>query len=360
MPATRKSRVRRSPTESDVAEMAGVSQSAVSRAFTPGASVAEATRKKILHAAQVLGYQPNLMARSLATKRSNIIALAIASLENPFYAQVVKELSERLRETGRHILLFTAAADGKADPMLERVLSYQVDALILTATTASLELAMQFQKVGVPIVQINRESKLPGISTVRGENRKGGEKIAGFLVAGGHKRFGFIGGTPESGTSQNRQEGFETGLAAHGAKPPRVAIGHYTFEGASAAARELLSAKDRPDAIFCASDYMAFAALDVAKREFGLKVPGDLSIVGYDDVREASHSGYDLTTYAQPAAAMVAEAIAIIDLMMAEPGRRAQRREVRGKLIVRGSARKPDHGIAREQGQNIWRGNHKS
>jgi len=349
----RKGSPHRAPTESDVAKLAGVSQSAVSRAFTPGASVAEATREKILKAAQELGYQPNLMARSLATRQSNIVALAISHLENPFYAQVVRELSDRLRETGRHILLFSTPPDEQVDPALEGVLSYQVDAIVLTATMASLELALQCQKAGVPIVQINRESKIPGISTVRGQNRRAGELVADFLVAGGHKRFGFIGGTEHSGTSRIRQDGFAEKLKSHGFET-QIAYGDYTFEDAAVAARSLLGSASPPDALFCASDYMAFAALDVAKREFGLKVPDQLSVVGFDDVPEAAHAAYELTTFSQPAGALVAEAIKIIDLMTEEPGRRAQRREVRGELIVRGSARIPETGIKKAGLRRTW------
>ncbi|NOZ31945.1 MAG: substrate-binding domain-containing protein [Alphaproteobacteria bacterium] len=336
-----KQSVVRPPTETDVARLAGVSQSAVSRAFTPGASVAEQTRTKILEAAQELGYQPNLMARSLATRRSNIVALAISSLENPFYAQVVKELSHRLAETNRHILLFATSPEVEADPALERVLSYQVDALILTATTAPFELALHCQKAGIPIVQINRASKLPGISTVSGENRRAGERVAAFLLAGGHKRFGYIGGGVASSIGKERQDGFTEHLRIKGVRTVQVAFGEYTFEGAAAAARELLGSAAPPDAIFCASDYMAFAVLDVARREFGLNVPGDVSVIGFDDVPEAGHSAYDLTTYSQPAAALVAEAIKIIDIRIARPQGRAIRREVRGEIVVRGSARVP-------------------
>ena len=351
---TRKKTGRRAPTESDVAKVAGVSQSAVSRAFTPGASVAEDTRKKILKAAQSLAYQPNLMARSMATGRSNIIALAISNLENPFYAQVVKELSEQLRETGRHILLFTTSHVGAADPELERVLSYQVDALILTATTASLELTLQCQKTGVPIVQINRESKLPGISTVRGENQRAAERIAAFFVAAGHTRFAFVGGSEGSNISQIRQQAFASHLKSAGFDHVDVAYGNYTFEGAAAATRLLLERKNRADAIFCASDYMAFAALDVVKREFGLRVPEDVAIVGVDDVPEAGHAAYDLTTYSQPAASLAREAIKIIDSQIASPGRRAQRREVRGQLILRGSTRLPPEGVLTIGKKKVW------
>lgn len=334
--------VRRAPTESDVAKLAGVSQSAVSRAYTPGASVAEATRDKILKAAKEIGYQPNMMARTLATNRSNIVALAISYLENPFYAQVVRELSEKLRETGRHILLFTTSPDGKADPALENVLSYQVDALILTATTASHDLATQCQAAGVPIVQINRESKLPGISTVRGQNALAGSKIAEFLFEGGHSRFAFVGGTLESGTSKVRENAFVKRLTELGVKDVMVKNGDYTFEGAASATRELLSRNSPPDAIFCASDYMAFATIDVAKREFDLDIPNQLSVVGFDNVPAAGRFAYDLTTYSQPAALLVDAAIEIIDTMIAKPGRRAQRREVSGELVLRGSAKRSE------------------
>ena len=345
---------RRAPTETDVAKLAGVSQSAVSRAFTPGASVAKATKERIIEAAKTLGYQTNLMARSLATRRSNIVALAISNLENPFYAQVAKELSERLRHTGRHILLFTTSADGTADPELERVLSYQVDALILTATIPSPELTLQCQQNSIPIVQINRESKISGISTVRGENQRAAEQVAEFLIAGGHKNFAFIGGNKESNVSKIREEAFSNHLKALGFAKVQIAYGDYSFQGAAAATRQLLNSGKPIDAIFCANDYMAFAALDVVKYEFNLKVPSDISIVGVDDVPEAAHSAYDLTTYSQPASSLAEEAIKIIDQQIANPGRRAQRREVRGQLILRGSARVPDNSVFTIDHKKIW------
>lgn len=347
-------KLNRAPTESDVAKIAGVSQSAVSRAFTPGASVAQTTREKILHAAQSIGYQPNLLARSLATRRSNIIALAISNLENPFYAQVVKELSEQLKETGRHILLFTTPTGDEVDPDLERALSYQVDALVMAASMAPIELTMQCQKAGVPIVQINRETKLPGISTVWGENQRAGELVGAFLHAAGHKRYAFVAGTKNSSISQMRQTGYETYLKSVGVKGIKIVYGDYTFETAASAARSLLVSKSRPDAIFCASDYMAFAVIDVATREFNLNVPNDVSVIGVDNVPEAAHSAYDLTSFSQPAGSLVEEAINIIDKMIANPERRAIRCEVAGELIVRGSARKPEGGFVNNKDNKIW------
>ena len=228
------------------------------------------------------------MARSLATRRSNIVALAICHLENPFYAQVVKALSDRLRESGRHILLFTNPHGEAADPALEQVLSYQVDAVVLTATTA-------FAGTGGCNAR-NRACRsfrsiatrtLPGISTVRGENRApANASLPSFTPAA-------IAATPSSAARRTRPPGRARGeafagfLAATGAPPVVMAHGHYTFDGAAQARATCFGARERPDAIFCASDYMAFAALGVARREFGLRIPEDLSVVGFDDVPEA-------------------------------------------------------------------------
>lgn len=307
----------------------------------PDANIAEKTRKKVLKVAQQLGYRPNMLARSLRINKSNIIALAISYLENPFYAQVVKELSERLRETDRHILLFTAPDDNQADPALARVLNYQVDALIMSGTKASKELAASFRKSGVPIVQINRKSNYSGISTVQGEDHDAGKIIAKHLLAGGHKRFGFVSGIAGSSTSLSRLEGYREYLQSHGVEDVQVAYGNNTFEVAANAVRQLLSSDNPPDAIFCASDYMAFAALEVAKNEFGLDISDDLSVVGFNDVPDASLSAYDLTTFSQPAAMMVEETIKLIDELISAPNRRAQHLVVSGELVIRGSSRQP-------------------
>lgn len=329
----------RSPTAIDVAKLAGVSQPVVSRAYTPKAYIAKNTRERVLKAAKQLGYRPNMLARSLRTNKSNIIALAISYLENPFYAQVVKELSEQLRETDRHILLFVAPDDNLPDPALAKGLNYQVDALIMSGTKASKELAVNFKNAGVPIVQINRKSNFPGISTVQGEDHQAGRIIAKHLFAGGHERFGFVSGIAGSSTSLSRLEGYKEYLLSQGVEDIQLAHGNNTFESAANAVRALLGSKKPPDAIFCASDYMAFAALEVAKKEFGLNIPDDLSVVGFNDVPDACLSAYDLTTFSQPAALMVKKTISLVDELIAGSKRRAQHLIVTGKLIVRGSSR---------------------
>ncbi|MEJ0097706.1 MAG: LacI family DNA-binding transcriptional regulator [Bauldia sp.] len=342
------------PTETDVAKLAGVSQSAVSRAFTPGASVSPATRQKIIKAAQRLGYHPNLIARSLSTKRSNIVGLAIGNLENPFYAGLLKDLSEQLSATDRHILMFAVTADETSDPRIGGFLSYQIDALIVTGTSPSRNVANRYRRSGVPVVLINRATRLAGINTVLGENRHAGETVAAFLMAAGHRRFAYIGGIETSTVSREREAGYREFIESRTDSEVLVRHGDYTFQGAAVAARSLLALDERPDAIFCASDYMAFAAIDVTRREFNL-VPGrDLSIVGFDDVAEASYTRYDLTTFSQPPAALAREAIAIVDSHVANGQRRAEHRLVTGELVVRGSARVPAEGVVIRKGVRIW------
>jgi DNA-binding LacI/PurR family transcriptional regulator len=336
-----KSSGQRSATEKDVALLAGVSQSAVSRTFSAGKSVSKATRAKVIQAAESLGFSPNLMARALATRHSNIVALVIGHLENPFYAQVVKQLSEQLRKSGKHILLFTSDPDSHDNTSMDAVLSYKVDAVILAGVTATSKLAEKCKVSGVPVVQINRESKLAGVSSVRGENFKAGERIAQFLIAGGHTNFAFIGGTEASTVSSTRLDGFRKHLESHGFHNLMTAYGYNTNSGAATAARLLLGQDDRPDAIFCASDYMAFAVSDVARRELGLRVPEQVSIVGFDDVPEASSLSYDLTTYSQSAASLVEAALKQMDTLSINPSTRQRRIEVHGELIIRGSARLP-------------------
>jgi DNA-binding LacI/PurR family transcriptional regulator len=313
----------------------------VSRAFTPGSSISDETRARIMRAAKKLGYQPNLIARSLSTRRSNIIGVVIGSLENPFYAEVVKGLSETLAATGRHILLFAPSSGRPDEAEIEAFLSYQVDALILTARSPSPNLVLDCRRQGVPIVVINREATHIGVSTVHGQNRRGAETIAEFLIAGGHRRYAFIGGNRSSSISESRQVPFCERIRRGTGDAVLVRYGDYTFAGGAAATRELLARPDRPDAIFCASDHMAFGALDVAEREYGLRRREDISIVGFDDVREARLPPYDLTTFSQPPEALAANAIQMVDAQLSRRGVPAERREVRGELIIRSSARLP-------------------
>jgi DNA-binding LacI/PurR family transcriptional regulator len=344
----------RPATAIDVARLAGVSQSAVSRAFTPGASVARETKERIDAAARELGYRPNAIARSLITRRSRIIGLVAAYLQNHFYPDVLERLSARLRDEGYHLMLFTADARTAADPLLAEIIQYRLDGLILASTTLSSALAAECRGAGIPVMLFNRTTQTADVSSVTGENERGGAIIAEFLAAGGHKRLAFVAGVENSSTSRDREGGFNGWLTRHGYPTPLRAVGHYTMEGAAAAARELLSRPDRPDAIFCGNDHMAIAVSEVARHEFGLRIPEDLSLVGFDDVGPAAWRTFDLTSFSQPVDTMVDVTVSTMLALIDNPEQPPRHLIARGELMVRGSTRLPDHGLIETNARKVW------
>lgn len=329
-------------TAHDVARAAGVSQSAVSRAFTPGASIAPGTRRKILAAAKKLGYQPNLIARSLISGRSNLVGLGVGNLRNPFSAEALERFSIALEKVGLRLLLFPTVGTPTLGTEMHEVLHYRLDALILLSATLTSTLAAQCRQAQVPVVQFNRMASDPDVSSVTGNNEIGARTIAAFLHAGGHRHPAIITGI-KSPTSEQRERGFRSYLAERGLPPPLSECGYFQHDGAMAAMRLLLSRPDRPDAVFCANDCMAIAALNVARFEFGLEPGRDISIVGYDDAPQAAWPAFSLTTFAQPLDKMVTRTIEIIEQLRQNPQETTQA-VVDGQLVVRSSARLPKFG----------------
>jgi len=345
-------------TSSQVAEVAGVSQSAVSRTFTPGASISPKTRAKVLAAARDLGYRPNAIARSLITSRSRIIGVVMAYLENQFYPTVLEVLGRQLRQLNYHMLLFTGFDAADSDSVFDQIMQYRVDGIILASTGLSSALAEECMAAGIPVVLFNRTTQRDVVSSVTTDNHAGGWRIADFLVAGGHRRFAYIAGVADSSTNRDRHGGFAAGLAAHGFGPPVVRVGNYTTRQAAIAARELMGLAEPPDAIFVANDHMAVAVIDTLRHEFGLRVPADISVVGYDNVEPAAWAGYAITTVSQPAEPMVA---ATLDLLMRQIDSGAiapTHRVLPGDLIVRRSARLPPRGLIERDGATLYRPDH--
>ncbi|MCS4269833.1 MULTISPECIES: LacI family DNA-binding transcriptional regulator [Raoultella] len=334
-------RIRRPVTSYDVAKLAGVSQSAVSRAFTEGGKVSATTREKIKDAAAQLGYRPSFVARSLITRRSNLIGVVVPGLMNPFYAGLVDELAQAFKEMGYSVLLFSMNSDGDTDPILEDILRHRVEALILVSTMLSSHFAEECQHNGLPVLLLNRKNVSKNVSSVTSDNLRGGEQIADFLVAGGHRQLAFIAGFDSSSTSRDREQGFTERLRRHGFPAPLRAQGLYCVETAMAATRALLNGKQRPDGIFCANDIMAIGALNVAVGEFGLVAGRDISIIGFDNIAMADWPLFNLTTYVQPIDEMVACAVRTITRQFADAASPAVQQVLTGRLIVRRSARIP-------------------
>ena len=336
-------RVSGKPTSVDVAARAGVSQSAVSRVFS-GASASPETARKVRAAAGALGYRPNVLARSLITGRSRIVGLVVAYMHNQFYPEAIERLSQALDAEGYRILLFMLGNDGAAEDVIESMIDHQVDGIVAASVAVDARLARRCAAAGIPVVLFNRGADGAGLTQVTSANRAGGRAVAEFLLAGGHERIAQVTGWRGASTGRDRAEGFREALRGAGAEVVAEADGLFRRDAAAAAARAMW-ARERPDAIFVGNDHMAFGAMD-ALRAAGARVPGDVSVVGYDDVGAASWGAYDLTTVRQPAGRMVEAAVGALAALIAEPGRAAERIEIEGPLVVRGSARRPP-GVAR-------------
>ena len=328
-------------TSSDVARLARVSRSAVSRCFTKGASVAPQTRARVMQAAEALGYRPNAIARSLITQKSNMIGLVMADLSNPFYGTVLEVFSDKLQQLGQHVLLFSVSRAQDIDTALPALLQYQVDGVIITSATLSSEMAHKCAGAGTPVVLFNRYVDDDAISAVCTDNVAGGRAMADVLHRAGCRRPAFIAGTRNTSTSNDRQAGFYARLGELGLFEQVSEQGDYNYDGGLVAARKLLARRPRPDGIFCANDMMALAAMDVARRELGLKVPGDVAICGFDGIAQSGWVGSDLTTIEQDIGAMTDEAIAILFARIARPGLKPVRAVLSGRLIERSSCGGP-------------------
>ena len=329
-------------TSLDVARRAGVSQSAVSRVFTPGASVSQSMTDRVLAAADELGYRPNVLARTMITGKSRLIGLVVAYLDNQFYPEILEKMSTSLQQRGYHVLVFMAQqTSGNIDSVLQEILDYQVDGIVLASVAMSSQLAEQCDAAGIPVVLFNRAQTDDNFSTVTSNNFAGGRALADFLVAGGHERIAYIAGWEGASTQRDREAGFRAGLADHGRELFARGVGDFHTERAAEAALDMFTGDHVPDAVFVANDHMAFAVMDVLRGKLGLAIPEDVSVVGYDDVQLAAWPSFDLTTVSQPSDRMVAETVSAL-MAQIEDGETVPRRvSINGGLVVRGSARRP-------------------
>jgi DNA-binding LacI/PurR family transcriptional regulator len=328
-------------TSVDVARLAGVSQSAVSRVFTPGASASQKTAEKVRNAAERLGYRPNVLARAMITGRSRIIGLVVAYLENQFYPLALERLSRALQDRGYHILIFMAEnASDKVAEVLDELIDYQVDGIITASVGMTYDLTTRCDAAGIPVVMFNRGQDDSRISEVTSDNIAGGRRATGFLISGDHQRIAHIMGWQGSSTGRDRATGFRLAMDEAGKEPFAMIDGEYSRERTISIVRELWSGHERPDAIFVGNDHMAFAVMDELRFGLGLRVPEDVSIVGYDDVPMASWPAYAMTTICQPVNRMVS---ATVDAILGQiEGDRAPRKiRIDGPLMVRHSARVP-------------------
>jgi LacI family transcriptional regulator len=298
-------------TATDVAERVGVSKWTVSRAFTDGASIAPDVRERVLQVAAELGYSPNLLARSLSTRSTRLIALVVDELGNPNQLYMINEATRQLQARGFSSLLLNLSPEYGASAALRLADQFQVDGIMFMGTTldqALIELAQKIRRI--PLVVVSRNSAMAHIPFVTTDGYTAGQEIADLFVDQGYRRIGHMAGPASERTELRRLDGFRDQLSARGV--PLACVlegGHYRRERGMQALLDYLSATPRDqrvEALFCESDILAIGALDAL-----IKTGNQhrMAIVGFDDIEIASAPAYELTTFRQPIDHLVGEAI---------------------------------------------------
>lgn len=322
-----------------LAEQLGVATSSITRAFDPRSRISADLRQRILSLAEQLGYRPNALAGSLHRCRTGIVALVMGDMSNPFYPAALEVFSLQLRNSGRQLLLFVVPPGGDADELMPQLLRYQVDAVVVTAAKLSSHMAELCGRQGVPVVFMNRRVDDPTVWSVCCDNERMGMEVAEYLLRSNRRACAFVAGDAEISTTTDRLRGFERGLAAQGQRLVACGRGGYTYEGARAAAARLFAADQPPiDAVFCANDVMALGVLSYLRMNTSLRVPQDVAVVGFDDIRDAAYPENSLTTVHQPVNEMIDCAIRLIDEGCPDRSVSNHLRELPGRLVLRTSA----------------------
>ena len=327
-------------TLTQVALRAGVSRSAVSRTFTPGASVSGATRARVEKAAEDLGYSPNFLARGLSTRKTSLIGLVSNNFRNPVFLQIFDLFTRGLQERGLRPLLVNLSSETDPARSVRLLSQYSVDGVIVASSHLPDGFARAFRLAGVPVVHaFGRATRAPDVNVVGIDNEAAGRMAAEALLARGYRRIGFMGGPEAASTSQDRLAGFMAAAAGHpGVSATASFAGDYSFAAGFAEMSRLLGGH-AAEAYFCGDDVLSIGALAAANAA-GLSVPGDLGLLGLNDMEMAGWDNIALTTIHQPFAAIVQSSIDLMQATLAEPDRLPEARILPCRLVERGTLRR--------------------
>lgn len=297
-------------TAKQVADRAGVSVSAVSRAYRANASIAADKRSAIFAAASALGYV-SPVDRALSAQATNMIAMVVSEMRNPFYPIAVDELTRLLPERGMKAIVHVVPSADLIDSVMRQVLDFKTEGVILASATMTSQLARACREHGIPAVLLNRVQSDSSMMAVCCDNYGGARQVAERFLKQGRQRIVFLGGRRDTSTHLERMRGFRDCLEDSGQEIVQQLDGGFEYHQAFAAAQYLFDQRPLPDAVFCANDIMAIALLDAA-RHHEIRVPDDVAVVGFDDIPMAAWEAYHLTTVRQPLRRMLSQAVDII------------------------------------------------
>ncbi len=326
----------------DIARAAGVSHSTVSRALADSPLVAEETKRRVRRLAKEMGYSPSAIARSLVTKRTYTVGLVVTTIADPFVSEVVRGIEETALDNGYSVILCDSNAESQREITAVRTLrEKRVDGIIVTASRVGNLYLPMLEEVEVPIVLINNQREGRYVYSVATDNIHGGEMATEHLLELGHRRIGYIAGPEGASSSRARLEGYKRALRAHNVEfaPDLIASGNGRVEGGEQGMRQLLSISPPPTAVFCYNDMTAIGAISEAKR-MGLRIPQDISVVGFDDIAFAAYVDPPLTTVEQRKYEMGQMAMEmLLDILAGADA--VSDITLQGRLVVRKSSGRP-------------------
>jgi LacI family transcriptional regulator len=330
----------------DIAQASGVSYSTVSRVLNGFEFVKADTRQRVLKVAEDLGYVANLQARSLAGGKSKIIGVLVPSLENGYISAIAQGIDEELTKAGYDLMLYTTHhKQGKEAQYAKTIASGLTDGLLLMVPLIpSSQLESNYltalRQKGFPYVLIDQTDAANQSTVVDSNNRQGAYEATTYLVGLGHKRIGFIMGHMEINAARERLEGYKTALKENNLTFEKSLIvkGDFTQRAGYEAAKELLQLRQPPTAIFSPNDLAAFGVME-AIREAGLRIPEDMSVIGFDDLPQASLTYPKLTTVRQPLQEMGRIAVKLLLEQIEQPNRATQHVTLETQLVKRDSCK---------------------
>ena len=320
----------------DVAELAGVSRSAVSRAFSQTAYIAPETKAKVLKAAAELNYSPDSLASSLAKGRSNIVAVVLNQVDAIRGPSFHSALIRSLQDSGRLPVVLTLSPDDDGATSLKKHLTFPVEGLIIMSDSVSADAALQAVPYVRPIM-LNFERTRSDVDSIVANDAAGIAEMVNYLWETGHRSIGFMAGRTSSISSIVRRNALALEIARKGMHLSVEANGEFGYEQAFKAAPALAAGEKLPDAIFCANDVMAFAVMDYFRLKTRHRVPDDLSIVGFDDVFMASWPIYNLSTIRQDFDRMAAAVTTVIERRRNSRNKKFDPPTVVAELVLRGT-----------------------
>jgi LacI family transcriptional regulator len=324
----------------DVAAQAGVSIATVSKVINGRYGVAPATLAKVQAVIDQLGYESSLVARSLRSRRTNVIGIVVADIE-PFSAELLKGAGAAIRERGYELIVYSGSGHGKDHSGWERRYISRLggtltDGIILvTPTVVDVD-------DGTPVVAVDPHTGPSTLPSVHSDNLAGATTATRHLLELGHHRIGFLAGRPDLESARQREEGYRQALAAAGiaVDPDLIRVGDYDLETSEEPARQLLTLADRPTAVFAANDLSAMQTLHVA-HTLDLDVPGDVSVVGFDNIPESALIEPPLTTIDQSIQEMGKQAVQLLMDVIEGHTERPRQITLPTRLVVRQSSGPP-------------------